>query len=53
MLVLHVLVTSVELRVCQAKAYFRGVKCFQARHYHFVIAQSCAAEVTKQNVPYP
>jgi hypothetical protein len=32
MLVPCVLVTSVKLRVCQAKAYCGGVKCFQARH---------------------
>jgi hypothetical protein len=31
-LVLYVLVTSMKLHECQAKVYFSGVKCFQARH---------------------
>jgi hypothetical protein len=32
MLALSALVTSVKLHVCQAKAFFGAVKCFQARH---------------------
>ena len=39
MLVLSVIVTTVKLNVCQAKAYRDDVKYCQAKHNHFAVAQ--------------
>jgi hypothetical protein len=53
MLVLYVLVTSVELRV-SGKGILQRHEVFSGKTYNnFAIAQSCAAEVTKKNIPYP